>query len=451
MDQVDPKRYPESIKGKPVREMLVQTKDIINQASVLLNEARPLIKVLPKHLGQPDEIKYLVIFQNDAEIRPTGGFMTAYAVLRIQKGKINIDTADDIYKLDSTVTKNVKPPQAIIDYLNENVWHLRNTNFSPDFPTSMKNFMSLYQSSPERKTIAGIITMDTHLLVKLMEVLGPVSAYGTTFSTNKVPECDCPQIIWELEKYADEPTPYLKKDRKDIIGVLLQAVMQKAMKAPKNLWGPLFTTGFTAMQEKHVLVYLFDENAQKGLESLGMAGDIKSYNGDYLHINDANLGGAKSNLYITQNVKEDVTIKPTGTETTLTIEYRHPRRADNCSLERKSGVCLSGILRDYLRVYLPLGAKVQQVTGFEVKGTKETKGAAFADLDKTVIDGFFTVVPLGLARIQIKYTTPVIFTKEYRQLIQKQPGSDNNHYKITVNGKTEEFNLLQDKEVIMPL
>ncbi|MDO8515433.1 MAG: DUF4012 domain-containing protein, partial [bacterium] len=451
IDQVDPKRYPENFKGKPIRETLVQARMIVDQASILLDEARPLVKVLPKHLGQPNEVKYLVIFQNDAELRPTGGFMTAYAVFRMQKGKINIDTADDIYKLDSTVTKNVKPPQAITDYLNESVWHLRNTNFSPDFPTSMKNFMTLYQSSPEKKTIAGIITMDTQLLVKLMEVLGPVSAYGINFTTDKVPQCDCPQIIWELEKYADEPTPYLKKDRKDIIGVLLQAVMQKAMKAPKNLWAPLITTGFTASQEKHLLVYLFDENAQKGIEALGMAGNIKTYNGDYLHINDANLGGAKSNLYITQNVKEEVTTGTTGTQTTLTIEYRHPRRADNCSLERKSGVCLSGILRDYVRVYLPQGAQVQSVTGFEIKGTKLTKGAIFEDLGKTVIDGFFTVVPLGLARIQIKYTTPTVFTKEYRQLIQKQPGTDNNHYKVTVNGKTEEFDLSQDRELVMPL
>lgn len=445
MDQVDPKRYPQSIKGKPVREMVTQAKSIIDQASLLLDEARPLVKVLPKHMGQPKEIKYLVIFQNDAEIRPTGGFMTAYAVLRIEKGKINLDTADDIYKLDSTVTKNVKPPQAIKDYLNESVWHLRNTNFSPDFPTSMKNFYSLYQTSPERKTIAGIITMDTQLLVKIMEVIGPVSAYGTTFGTQKVPQCDCPQIIWELEKYADEPVQYIKKDRKDIIGVLLQSLMQKTMKAPKNLWGPLFTAGFTAMQEKHLLVYLFDEGAQKGVEALGMGGVIKTFTGDYLHINDANLGGAKSNLYVTQSVKQEVTIKPDGTETSLTIEYRHPRRADNCSLERKSGVCLSGILRDYLRIYLPKGSIVTETRGFEIKGT------TYEDLDKTVVDGFFTVVPLGLARIQIKYKTPTVFTKEYRSLIQKQPGTAGNHYTVTVNGKATEFDLLQDKELVIPL
>lgn len=448
---IDPNRYPQEINGRALRPLISDFKNIIKEADLLLDEAKPLVKVLPKQLGQPTEAKYLVIFQNDAELRPTGGFMTAYAVLRVEKGKINLDTADDIYKLDSTVTKNIKPPQAIKDYLNESVYHLRNTNFSPDFVKSMEEFTFLYNSSPERKKINGIITVDTQVLIRILDILGPVDVYGTTFTTKIVPQCDCPQIIWELEKYADEPTPYLRKDRKDIIGVLLTAIMQKAMKAPKDKWAPLFMASYESMLEKHILVYFYDPDAQKGMVALGGAGVIKPYNGDYLHINDANLGGAKSNLYVTQAVKQEVKVMADGTETVLTIDYKHPRRSDNCSLERKSGVCLSGTLRDYLRVYLPKGSQIIETRGFEVKGTKETKGESFEDLDKTVIDGFFTVTPLGLARIQITYKTPVKFSKEYRELIQKQPGTDGPHYKVTVNGKTSEFDLLKDKELIVPL
>jgi hypothetical protein len=104
-----------------------------------------------------------------------------------------------------------------------------------------------------------------------------------------------------------------------------------------------------------------------------------------------------------------------------------------------------------MRVYLPKGSTIIETRGFEVKGTKETRGAAFEDLEKTVIDGFFSVTPLGLARIQITYKTPLRFTNEYRSLIQKQPGTDAPHYKVTVNGKTEEFDLLLDKELVISL
>ncbi|MEK7565591.1 MAG: DUF4012 domain-containing protein [Patescibacteria group bacterium] len=439
--QINPRRYPETFRGVKIREQLTTASLLIDQVSNFLTEAKPLAAKLPYLLGANGERKYLVLFQNDAEIRPTGGFLTAYAVFRIEKGRINIDTSDDIYKLDATVTKRVAPPEPIKLYLREYDWKLRNTNFSPDFEVSMKNFLSIYNSSPERKKIDGIFALDTYVLVKIMDILGPITAYGINFTTEKVPQCDCPMVIWELEKYADEPKAYERESRKDIIGVLLQAMLQKAMKVPKNLWGPLFQTGLSQIEEKHVLVYLLDPEAQKGLQSLGASGQIKTYDGDYLHINDANLGGAKSNLYITQSVKQEISIKPDGTETNLTIEYRHPRRADNCSLERKEGLCLSGIYRDYVRVYLPLGSQIIEARGFE------SKNNVFEDLGKTVVDGFFTVVPEGLARLQIKYKTPVKFAGVYREFIQKQPGTNANKYTIIVNGKSQTFNLLKDQEI----
>lgn len=445
IDQINPGRYPETFRGVKVREQLSTVRLLIDQVSNLLTQAKPLTAKLPYYLGAGGERKYLVIFQNDAEIRPTGGFMTAYAVFRIEKGRINIDTADDIYKLDDTITKHVAPPEAIKLYLREYDWKIRNANFSPDFATSMESFLSLYNSSPERKKIDGIIALDTHVLIKIMEVLGPVSAYGANFTTENIASCDCPQIIYELEKYADEPKAYERGSRKDIIGVLLQAMMQKAMQAPKNLWGPLFQAGLSEVDQKHILVYFLDAEAQKGIVALGAAGQIKAYDGDYLHINDANLGGAKSNLYITKSVKQEVATKSDGTETNLIIEYRHPRAADNCSLERKEGLCLSGIYRDYVRVYLPANSQLIEARGFE------SKNNTFTDLGKTVVDGFFTVVPQGVAKLQIKYKTPLKFSGTYRELIQKQPGTDAEKYQVTVNGKSQIITLLKDQEVRIAL
>ncbi len=445
IDQIDANRYPENFQGKPIRSRITDIKTLVDISGDFLTEARPMVKQLPQLLGATTEKKYLVLFQNDAELRPTGGFITAYAVFRVQKGKINIDTSDDIYKLDQTITRKPAPPAAIAQYLREPVWNIRNANFSPDFGSSMNTFMTMYNTSTDKKKIDGIIAMDTHVLLKLMEVLGPIPAYGTNFTTEKVAVCDCPMIIWELEKYADEPKGYERGSRKDIIGVLLQSMMQKAMGAPRQLWGSLFQTAFTEMEQKHILFYLLDADAQKGVLALGAGGEIKNYQGDYLHINDANLGGAKSNLYITEAVTQEVTVKPEGTETNLVIEYRYPRRADNCSLERKEGVCLAGTNRDYLRVYLPAGSTLLEARGYENKNT------TFDDLGKTVVDGFFDIFPQSIKKIQIRYKTPVKFSGEYKELIQKQPGTENNHYKVSVNGQVQEFDLVTDKEISLKL
>lgn len=447
MDQIDANRYPEEFGGKKIRSNIVEGKELINLSTEFLTEAKPLTKQLPALLGMNGESKYLVLFQNDKELRPTGGFITAYAVFRIDKGKLSLEQSDDIYKLDDTVTKHVAPPDPISRYLNVYGWRLRDANFSPDYASSTKTFLDIYANSTQKKPVLGVISVDTTMLVKLMEVLGPVGIYGTNFTTQKIPQCDCPMVVYELLKQAGQPRNYWADNRKDMIGQLLQSIMKKAMDAPSELNPLLFRTGLQMAQEKHVLFYLINPEAQKGVEALGFAGRIKTSPGDYLHISDANLGGAKSNLYVQSSVAMDTSITNSGSDTTLTISYRYPHAADNCSLERKEGLCLAGIYRDYLRVYLPKGAKISEARGFE------NKSQTYEDLGHTTIAGFFTVVPQGLAKVIIKYSVPQNYKAQgsYNLLIQKQPGTDAIPYKLTVNGQLQEFNLLQDKEVSIKL
>ncbi len=447
LDSVDPKRYPETLGNRPIRSTVVSLKQVVDLSDDMMTQARPMVKQLPELLGTKTAKKYMVLFQNDKELRPTGGFITAYAVFRVEKGKIHLETSDDIYKLDDTMTKHVAPPDPISRYLNVYGWRMRDANFSPDFATSMQVFEDLYSTSTAKQDIEGIIAMDTNVLVKILDVIGPVTAYGINFTTQKVPQCDCPMIIYELEKYADEPKSYERGSRKDIIGVLLQTIMQKAMDAPKQIYAGLFQTAIDQAKQKHIMFYFHNPDAQKGIEALGFAGRIKTSDGDYLHVNDANLAGAKSNLFVVSSVKQDVTISKDGADSTLILEYKYPRVADNCSLERVGGLCLAGIYRDYLRIYLPKGAAIGEISGFENKST------TFEDLGHTVVDGFFTVVPQGMARITIKYRTPGDFlkNKEYKSLIQKQPGTDGIKYKVTVNGKLQEFALTEDKEISVKL
>ncbi|MCL4389937.1 MAG: DUF4012 domain-containing protein [Patescibacteria group bacterium] len=443
VDKVDPGRYPGNINSQ-----LTDAKNLIDLADNFLTQARPMVKQLPDMLGANGERKYMVLFQNDKELRPTGGFITAYAIFRVDQGRIHLDSSDDIYKLDDTITKHVAPPDPISRYLNVYGWRLRDSNFSPDFPSSMQVFTDLYNSSSAKQNLNGIIAMDTDVLTKMMGVLGPIDAYGTTFTTKTVPTCDCPMVIYELEQYADQPTNYVRGSRKDIIGVLLQTMMQKAMGSAREVYAPLIQTAMAEATQKHILFYLYNADAQAGVNALGFGGAIKTNpGGDYLHVNDANLAGAKSNLYVTQAVKQEVSVTDTGADVTLTLNYRYPHQADNCSLERKTGLCLAGIYRDYLRVYLPLGATIGEVRGFE--NTSKT----FQDLNHTVVDGFFTVVPEGLAKIQISYKVSGNFKKDgvYKSLIQKQPGTAGNQYTLIVNGKQQVFNLTQDQEISVKL
>src|SRR5207248_3318767 len=140
---------------------------------------KPLIKILPSLLGQPDQKKYLVLFQNDKELRPTGGFITAYAIFNVKGGVITVETSNDIYTLDNTISGKPKAPAPLLKYLPKvPQLNLRDTNLSPDFPTSMKTFYDMYQKSDGYKKVDGVIALDTSALVAAMNILGDIDLGG---------------------------------------------------------------------------------------------------------------------------------------------------------------------------------------------------------------------------------------------------------------------------------
>lgn len=447
IDKIKSWRYPNFLPGKP-KDKIEAAQKAINEIESLIVNAKPFLSVLPDMMGQEKERKYLILFQNDKELRPTGGFITAYAIFRVNRGVITSEGSDDIYRLDDQLLKKVPAPQPIIKYLpNVPTLNLRDSNLSPDFKSSMRTFESLYQSTNAKKDIDGIFALDTDFVLKLMEVLGPIEAYGTKFTTEKVDVCDCPQIIYELERYADQPVAYEKGSRKDIIGVLMQQMMSQAFNAPKSSWPKLLEAGISSLRDKHLLLYFYDQANQEAVEKINFAGRLYQWDGDYLHINETNFAGAKSNLYIQQKVKQKITRDKDGNlNKLLTVEYKYPRRGDNCSLERQGGLCLAGIYRDWIRIYVPEGSKLVKSSG-----TDQTM-ATTTDLGKTVFEGFFELRPEGALKIEVEYTVPVKADQQYKLLIQKQPGTDNIFYEIDALGKkVKAFPLTTDKQLIVKL
>lgn len=443
IDQVDPNHYPAFLGGKKVQDTLISLRSGVDGASTFVNQAKPLIKVLPQLLGEPKEEKYLVLFQNDKELRPTGGFITAYAIFRLEHGVIHVDSSSDIYNLDATIGNKPLSPRIIATYLpKEPLWNLRDTNLSPDFKVSMDDFNKLYGKAGGYVPVSGIIAIDTHVLVAAMNVLGDIDVDGGHFTTKEDPRCKCAQVIYAMEEYADTPVGYIKANRKGIIGDLLYAILQKAFaSSPKLYWGALFQTMITEVNQKHILFNLSDAGAQSGLESLNAAGRIVAFTGDYLHINDANFGGAKSNLFIKEAVDVKYDVKGDGSVTkTVTINYKNPFEPSDCNLEH-GGLCLNAIQRDVVRIYAPKGSTLTSSSGSEVKVT------SYDELDKTVFEGFLTVRPLGAATYTISYQLPFkVSSSNLPALIQKQPGTDGILYTVKVNGRqVDSFTLDTDK------
>ena len=465
LNQINPNRYPKKIGKTVIRERLASTKETVENAANLFVNAQPLLINLPAMLGEPQTRRYLILFQNDKELRATGGFITAYAQFRLERGKMILERADDIYNLDNAKRKTFPAPREITTF-HKGVYtlNIRDSNLSPDFKLSMQKFEEIYDTVSGKEAIDGIITVDTHVLVEAFKILGPMNVYGREFSAEIDKRCDCPRAVYELEDYSTRPVGYVRDARKDIIGVLLQSLMQKALGvSPSQYWGKLFQMLIAEINQKHVLGYFHEENAQKAAESFNMAGRImtatetatllKYQEGgwDYIHINNSNMAGAKANMFVSQKVTKDTTVNGNTATTKLTVEYKNPYPGSDCGLE-SGGLCLNAPLRNWVRIYVPAGSKLTESKGSQSpKDNQPVPLDAYDDLGKTVFEGFLIVNPMGTARLDLTYTSPVKSEDgKYHLLIQKQPGTEGDEWLMKLAGREKKkFMLETDTELAL--
>ncbi|MEJ2347633.1 MAG: DUF4012 domain-containing protein [Patescibacteria group bacterium] len=452
VDKIKPSRYPVKFAGIAVREKVSKAVSLIDQGAALVENGKPLLEAAPYILGADGERTYLVLFQNDKELRPTGGFITAYSIAKVEKGKFEPVSSSDIYNLDASYKPSIEAPDPIIDYLegpytlSPNL-RLRDMNWNPDFYESM-NLFSEEIKKAGIDDIDGIIAVDTEVVVNLLNAIGPIGVSGFgNFSTDIVEECNCPQVVYELESFADVEGPVVWSEnepgkivfapenydnRKKIIGPLMNSILSNAMGQPKEKLPGLFEAVFKSLIEKHVLFYLHDKDAQFGAESFGIAGRLSSFDGDYLHINDANLGGRKSNLYLQQEVDQNITIAKDGTvQKEVTITYKNPEKQDGW---------LNSVLPNWVRIYVPKGSELIDFSGVE------DKVDPYEESGKTVFAGFFELRPLGVAKVTVTYKLPFKVDDEYKLFVQKQPGTGGPLYTIEVGKQLEELFLWTDKE-----
>ncbi len=448
-EAINENRYPKSVGGKEIRANITTLKSTVAGAAESLGQFQPIVKLLPDLLGNPDSKKYLIMFQNDAELRPTGGFLTAYATMTITKGKIEPGVSEDIYTLDAGFKRKVPAPDPIKKYLPLVYnWNLRDMNLSPDFKNSMDTFTGYMKESSVAPEFDALIAIDTEVPVRILKVLGPIGVpgYGGKFTADNDPRCDCPQVIYELENIITRPTYEIREGRKSILGPLMNSMLANMMGSPKAKWAEFFNIFTDSIKEKHLLMYFKDPNKQNAVEVLGAAGRINDYKGDYLHISDTNFAGAKSNMFVTQEVEHTISVADDGSITKkLVLTYKNPRPGDNCNLEAGM-LCLNGILRDWQRIYVPKGAVLKSAMGYELDMTTTE------DLGKTVFEGFFTLAPQSVKKLEVEYTIPAGYVDgDYKVLIQKQPGTKDIKTTMTLGStKGKVYTLDSDQEIILP-
>ncbi len=447
LKSINVNKYPKKIGKFALRSNIAFIKDTLSQADTYAPDIKKALQIIPQVLavGTPTK-RYMIIMQNDKEIRPTGGFMTNYATFKITNGLLDSDfTSKDMYSVDLTlqiIDYYYTFPSAPTPYtrlLKVEHWFARDMNYSPDLPTSMTDFMKFYNLAGtinpyEIKQVDGIFMIDTYVIQELLEVTGPVTVNGVTYTKDNV--------VLELEKIASLALAE-QTNRKKVLGDLMQAMLLNVFQSDSDIWPKLIEKGADLAKRKHVSLYLFDTEAQALVDSYGIGGRIQDkVVGDYLMVVSTNLGGDKTNWFTHKEITHTLAKEGARWADTVNIKYTYTQPdGDYASFVKR--------FRDWVRVYAPAGSELISVAGSE----DESLNLSDQERDKVWFSGYIELGPGEVKEMTFKYYLPenTVLGNTYNLTIQKQAGIDKENYIIITNGKKQNIELTTDKKITVQL
>lgn len=345
-----------------------QLKAALPAAVAALTQARDLADFGVKFLGDKDLRRYLFVFQNDNELRATGGFMGSFALVDFRNGKIEKITvpAGGTYDVRAGFNEKVAPPEAL--RLVASRFEFQDANWWADFPTSAKNIKWFYEKSGG-PTVDGVIAVNSEVFGSLLSVTGPINlpAYGKTITADNF-ETELQKSI-EIEA-ADKTKP------KKIISELAPIMMEKLLAAEPTTFLSLAEKLNTAAKRRDIQVYSADSALQDFIVKNGWSGEISDFSGDFLSVNASNIGGGKTDNAIRQSIAYRVEIGADGSALAkLVIERHHFGPIDDVFTTIANNA--------YLRVYTPLGSRLVSAVGFKNFSADKFK---LLENDLTVLD-----------------------------------------------------------------
>jgi len=319
-----------------------------------LRDLRDLADAIHTLFGGDELKRYLVIFQNQHEIRPTGGFMGSFALVDVQKGKIvNIEVPEGgTYDLKGQLDSYVKAPLPL--QLVNGRWEFQDANWFPDFPTTAKKISWFYQHS-RGATVDGVIAVNATVLERFLRVAGPVTVdeqYDILLNADTA----LANLQSEVELGDDKAQHKPKK----IISVILSQLLEQLPTLSKVKMISLLGEIHESVQQKEIQVFATDTNIQSKLQEFGWTGNIlpTQPGQDYLFVVNANIQGQKSDARVKQVIDYVVELKEDGNMyATVTIDREH--------IGSPGEQFYGNTNINYLRVYVPKGSELVGSGGFE--------------------------------------------------------------------------------------
>jgi len=431
---------------KPLREAVSPLKEHLPKIKQLIDSSLPMIRVIPKIAGFEEPKSYLFLLQNNSELRPTGGFIGTYGILKLRDGDIDTFDTDNIYNLDRSTQHVIKEPAPwqLTKYLDQKDWSLRDINWAPDFPTTARKAIEMYNKEnevilefqrtgqpiigekgveiqgvlPYEKNLFGVIAVTTEILGELLKLTGPIVVENAIFTEDNYQD-QLELIVGILYQELNIPI----SERKGIIKKLADEIKIKLSLLPLSRLPEVLDMVFTALDQKQVLIYINDYETQNLILERGWGGEVKDTENDYLFVVDSNLASLKTDQYIDRFTDYSLSWQGDDLLAKVVLTYKNPPEF-NWKKTR---------LRTYTRVYVPLGSQLVSFSGAmendKIRDPERRPGEVeiAEEFNKTYFGAFISIEPGETGVLTFEYKLPERIKEQikdgtYNLLAQKQPG-----------------------------
>jgi len=366
--------------------------------------------------GPFSEKNYLVLFQNNNELRPTGGFISAYGKLKFRNGFFAGLEINDVFGeiADHEYIEPPYPQKKLLDGKFYQGYTFRDANYYADFPQTVAEIMKMYRQTDSETNFDGVIAVNLKVLEDLLDIVKYVRIGELQFTSGNVFE----MLEFSLHNIDYHDIEEVAK-RKSILGPLAKALIKETVFSPFK-WREVSDMVVKNLNEKHIQLHFFNSSLQNAIHNKGWSGTWPQSDGDFLAVVEANLAGMKSDRYIKRDVRYRLQIWEDQGNYTLTgktiIEMEH---------FGDYNVPISGKYQGYVRVYMPKGSKLR-------KANVTTHDDSTSE--HTVYGTIVKMNPGDRIVIEMEYEVPssVFKGKKYELDLIKQAGTINDSYSVVV-------------------
>lgn len=405
---------------------IIPAKDKLTELRSLAYSADLLGANLPDILGAKGVKSYMVLFQNNMELRPTGGFIGSFAILTLRNGVLIDQNVFDVYTADGQLKGYVEPPEAIKNYLGEASWHLRDANWDPDFPTSAHKISWFLDKSLNRK-VDGVIGVDLSLVKSLLDVTGPVKLadYGDEISSLNLYE--------KVQREVEENFFPSSRKKASYLSSLAGSLISNLTALNKSKYGKIGEIVLSKLNSHDIQVASFEPSFAETLSKLSWDGSVvpKKCLGncdvDWVSVVESNVGVNKANYYIDRTATLNVSISGSTTHNMLSVKLENSAPPTSNFPETH--------YKNYIRLVVPPSATLSKVHVFG-KNVDSYLQPEITDLNNRLEGGVLVDLPPGQSqtvlftwtnKLQINNKVPGSIVVNWK----KQPGID--PYPVSIN------------------